>query len=328
MASVAMAPTPSERNESLVTASAAQRLTLQVQGASALQSSGDSRIFGLGVVVLFTAVFLYLFRRWRNATKTSMMNRPSSTGATPSATDGSGGISRNNNHINARLEEGNSYPLTPVPLRRKRHDSNVDDIRGVEMIRMPTLRGIDDTEPCMLQRRQISHLCTLLPSTMQLSDWVLLYMSARDGYSLETFYRHCEQQGPTLVIVSDTSGALFGAFHSTSWRRPTGGDEYYGTGECFVFRQSGGSGDGGMGARDGVDSVWQKYAWTGVTDEFVMSGHDVIAFGGGGKFALTLDSNFRQGSSETSPTFGNPGLASSTMFTVASVEVWAFQASW
>jgi hypothetical protein len=324
---------------SSLAAAATPRLALQMQGAGMVQPSVDNRIFGWGVVVLFTGVFLYLFRRWRGTT-TSTRNGPSSSSFTAAAaaatttTTTTGGGSRNNNNnsnssssSNARLEEGNAHPLTSSPLRRKRHDSNVDDMQGVEMIRMPSLRGIDDTEPCMLQRRQISHLCTLLPTTMQLSDWVLLYTSARDGYSLETFYQRCEQQGPTLVIVSDTSGALFGAFHSTSWRRPTGGDEYYGTGECFVFRQSDTNG-GGAGISDGDNSVWQKYAWTGVTDEFVMSGHDVIAFGGGGKFALTLDSNFRQGSSETSPTFGNPSLASSTMFTVASVEVWAFQASW
>ena len=302
------------------------RLVARAHGSVGLEPSGDRQIFGWATILLLTGVFLYVFRKWRSRCGGSSNGANDRLSAASSlslsaAESGYGG---------SRFEEG-ARDRAPSPLRRKRHDSNAN-IGSVEMVRIPILRGIDDTDPCMLQRRQISRLCALLPPATQLCEWVLLYASARDGYSLETFYQLCEQQGPTILIVSDTSGVLFGAYHSTSWRRPTGADEYYGTGECFVFRESKAGGNGAArsdSVHTAVDnSVWQKYGWTGNTDEFVFSGHDIIGFGGGGKFALTLDSNFRQGSSEASPTFGNPSLASSTMFTVASVEVWSFQTSW
>lgn len=284
-----------------------------------LDRSLDLQLYEWFIMCLFTIVFLLYCRRCHT----------SRCGAKAPKDDGS-------KASNAILSSSSSRPFEMVagssPVRRKRHDSNASVNCDIEMIRMPSLRGIDDTEPCMLQRRQISHLCKLLPSTTQLCDWRLLYTSSRDGYSLETFYRLCERRGPTLMIVSDTCGALFGGYNSMSWRRPTGGDDYFGTGECFVFREYGPS--SANSARENnddatlQDNIWSKYGWTGVTDEFVLAGHKVIAFGGGGKFAFSLGSNFREGSSDQSPTYENACLASSTMFTVAAVEVWSFETSW
>jgi len=41
------------------------------------------------------------------------------------------------------------------------------------------------------------------------------------------------QEGPSLLLIQDHEGHVFGGFASTGWRQ---GDRYYGTGESFVFR--------------------------------------------------------------------------------------------
>ncbi len=200
---------------------------------------------------------------------------------------------------------------------RKRKDSG---LREVEMVAaadllgpMPTLRGIADDTPCVLNQRQTRRLRRALPASLSLCDWNLLYAASRDGYSLETFYERAVGKGPTLLILADDRGHLLGGFSSTSWERPTGTGRFTGTGESFVFT---------------VAPKFATYAWTGKNSEFVLSRADMIAFGGGGNFALTLDARLEFGSSDASETYGNPPLASGTRFKATNCELWSFETAW
>ena len=200
---------------------------------------------------------------------------------------------------------------------RKRKDSG---LREVEMVTaadslgpMPTLRGIADDTPCVLNQHQTRRLRSALPTSLSLCDWNLLYAASRDGYSLETFYERAVGKGPTLLIVADDRGHLLGGFSSASWERPTGNGRFTGTGESFVFT---------------VSPKFATYAWTGKNSEFVLSRADMIAFGGGGNFALTLDARLELGSSDASETYGNPCLASGTRFKATNCELWSFKTAW
>ena len=70
--------------------------------------------------------------------------------------------------------------------------------------------------------------------------------------------------------------------------------------------------------------VTGKYGWTKDNHHFVLASHDSLAFGGGGAFALYLDSSLEFGSSHPSPTFGSQCLAGASEFKVIKVEVWGF----
>ena len=61
--------------------------------------------------------------------------------------------------------------------------------------------------------------------------------------------------------------------------------------------------------------------------DVVLVSDTMLAFGGGGKFALWLDSSFEHGTSEPSSTFDNVCLASEEQFKPVSVELWGFTSS-
>ncbi len=83
---------------------------------------------------------------------------------------------------------------------------------------------------------------------------------------------------------------------------------YYGTGESFVMQ---------------IHPRFHVFRSTHANNLFVLPHTDFIAFGGGGSFALYLDSMLERGTSGHSDSFGNDVLASSPSFKCIAVEVWA-----
>ncbi|XP_052790049.1 interferon-induced protein 44-like isoform X1 [Mya arenaria] len=59
----------------------------------------------------------------------------------------------------------------------------------------------------------------------QLEDWIgqgpktfrLLYAITRDGCSAQTFHTKCDKQGPTVTVLYNPSGSVFGGYTSTDW---------------------------------------------------------------------------------------------------------------
>jgi hypothetical protein len=72
-----------------------------------------------------------------------------------------------------------------------------------------------------------------LPPLHQGNPWLLLYSTARDGISLATMMRRADKVAPSLLLVKDTGGAVFGAYVTEPWRFAP---RFYGTGESFVFQ--------------------------------------------------------------------------------------------
>jgi hypothetical protein len=50
----------------------------------------------------------------------------------------------------------------------------------------------------------------------------LLYCGSQHGFSAQDFHRHCDHQGPTLVLVRSLSGGLFGGFTPLDWDSKSG----------------------------------------------------------------------------------------------------------
>ncbi len=59
-------------------------------------------------------------------------------------------------------------------------------------------------------------------------QWQVLYRATRDGGTAEDFHRLCDRQGPTLTLIRDTRGCVFGGYTSAEWGVyiPTSTDVY------------------------------------------------------------------------------------------------------
>ena len=59
----------------------------------------------------------------------------------------------------------------------------------------------------------------------QLKDWIgtgpkqfsLLYAITRDGCGPAQFHKMCDNQGPTVTVIYNTQGSVFGAYTSIAW---------------------------------------------------------------------------------------------------------------
>ncbi|KAJ4805659.1 Oxidation resistance protein 1 [Rhynchospora pubera] len=149
-----------------------------------------------------------------------------------------------------------------------------------------------------------------LPSTIKGSHWVLLYSTWKHGISLRTLLRRsADLPGPSLLIVGDSKGAIFGGLLDCPLK-PTPRRKYQGTSQTFVYT-----------TRYGIPRLFRP---TGENRYFYLCLNDALAFGGGGNFALCLDEDLLHGSSGPSETFGNECLAHDTEFELKNLELWGF----
>lgn len=62
----------------------------------------------------------------------------------------------------------------------------------------------------------------------------LLYRASRDGFSHTTFRKKCSNRGPTLTIINDANGRVFGGFVDASWSANDDNTEIN-SNKAFVF---------------------------------------------------------------------------------------------
>uniref|UniRef100_A0A7S3LLX4 Oxidation resistance protein 1 n=1 Tax=Aplanochytrium stocchinoi TaxID=215587 RepID=A0A7S3LLX4_9STRA len=162
----------------------------------------------------------------------------------------------------------------------------------------------------ILSQKCMMDILPHMPARCACKDWTLTYASELHGYSLYASYRACKEvSGPCLLAIMDTNQYVFGVFCSEPLQ--LSGGQYYGNGETFLVR---------------FLPKFSVYKWTGKNSLFMIGTNEMIAFGGGGKFALWLDSGFERGTSERgSQTFDSPCLASAENFKCVAVELWSFK---
>ncbi|KAK7279189.1 hypothetical protein RJT34_24235 [Clitoria ternatea] len=150
-----------------------------------------------------------------------------------------------------------------------------------------------------------------LPNIVKGCQRVLLYSTLKHGISLCTLLRNSAKlSGPGLLIVGDMQGAVFGGLLDCPLK-PTAKRKYQGTNETFVFTT--------------IYGQPRLFRPTGVNRYYYLCMNDMIAFGGGGSFALCLDGDLLTGTSGPSDTFGNMCLAHSPEFELKNVEFWGFR---
>ncbi|XP_024535996.1 TLD domain-containing protein 2 isoform X1 [Selaginella moellendorffii] len=164
-------------------------------------------------------------------------------------------------------------------------------------------------ESSLLSDKFRSVLYPSLPTIVQGRTWVLLYSTARDGISLHTLYRKSVLlPGPCLLVAGDRKGAVFGGLLLAPFK-PTR-NKYQGTNQTFVFTN--------------VSGPAKVFRPTGRNRYYFLCTNDALAIGGGGHFALYLDSDLLTGSSGACETFGSECLAHAEDFDLKDVELWGF----
>ncbi|XP_004504071.1 uncharacterized protein [Cicer arietinum] len=196
-----------------------------------------------------------------------------------------------------------------------------NDGHGVEMKRIQPLKDVSGVplvdhlpeieEPSMLISNSLRNaVYNSLPTLIHGRKWLMLYSTWRHGISLSTLYRRSMLfPGPSLLVVGDRKGAVFGGLVEAPLR-PSNKRKYQGTNSTFVFTN--------------ISGQPVVYRPTGVNRYFTLCTTDSLAVGGGGHFALYLDGDLLNGSSSVSETYDNPCLAHSQEFQVKEVELWGF----
>lgn len=149
------------------------------------------------------------------------------------------------------------------------------------------------------------------PLQKESSSWTLLYSMDQHGISLNTLYQNAANRGPALLVIKESSGRLFGGFVTEPFEPRNG---FYGTGQCFLWRQE---------SENNTVKVWHA---TGVNEYLIHAELDFIAMGGGdGVFGLWLDGELYNGYSAPCPTFKNDTLSPTPEFFCIGLELWSFK---
>ncbi|PIO27995.1 hypothetical protein AB205_0179200 [Aquarana catesbeiana] len=166
----------------------------------------------------------------------------------------------------------------------------------------------------LLDFPSVMFLNSHLPSEMQ-QRWRLLFSTQIHGESFSQLCGHLVDQGPSLLVLRDSDGFIFGGFASQSWEvKP----QFKGDSRCFLFT---------------VSPHLDIYTYTGYNDHYMYLNHGQQTMpnglGMGGQheyFGLWIDSNFGKGHSKAKPrctTYNSPQLSAKEDFTIDTLEVWA-----
>ncbi|EEY69393.1 uncharacterized protein PITG_05622 [Phytophthora infestans T30-4] len=143
-----------------------------------------------------------------------------------------------------------------------------------------------------------------------------LYTSAQDGLSFNRLSYHIlGYSGPTLTIIRDTQGAVFGMFCDTEWKESS---RYYGGNGCFLFRLA-------------PEIAIYRVSASGANENYMYLNSKGFALprglGMGGstdKFRLFLSEDLDENSYTTAKCLSfEPGrLSSGEQFVIDAMEVW------
>ncbi|XP_059849152.1 MTOR-associated protein MEAK7 isoform X2 [Hypanus sabinus] len=152
-----------------------------------------------------------------------------------------------------------------------------------------------------------------LPSRNQ-RQWKLLFSSQAHGESFSRLSTQILHKGPTLLVVKDSLGYVFGGFASCSWELKP---QFQGDSRCFLFT---------LNPKLGIYSCTgynEHYMYLNVGQQTMPNG-----LGMGGQhnyFGLWIDSNYGKGHSKAKPrctTYNSPQLSAEEHFTIDTLEVW------
>lgn len=117
------------------------------------------------------------------------------------------------------------------------HTSYEDEEHTEKEIRdrslIPICKGLDliPSYPSILDLNQIVFMNSNLPQEYQ-NDWRFLFSSEIHGESFSTLIGRIIDQGPTILVLEDKNGYIFGGFAPENW---TLNPKFYGNDSSFLF---------------------------------------------------------------------------------------------
>lgn len=151
-------------------------------------------------------------------------------------------------------------------------------------------------------------------SPHELEEWKLLYHSAMNGLSFNTFLGSISNdEGSAVLIIKDKEGHIYGGYASQPWERH---GDFYGDMKSFLFQLYPKL---AIYRPTGANSNLQWCA-ANFSSESIPNG---IGFGGRvNHFGLFLSASFDKGHTFTNTTFGNPCLSKTSQIYPEVIECW------
>eukprot|EP01112_Ceratiomyxa_fruticulosa_P011991 TRINITY_DN3301_c0_g3_i1.p1 TRINITY_DN3301_c0_g3~~TRINITY_DN3301_c0_g3_i1.p1 ORF type:complete len:275 (+),score=45.50 TRINITY_DN3301_c0_g3_i1:493-1317(+) len=185
---------------------------------------------------------------------------------------------------------------------------------------LPTLDNscAPDYNSLFLHETNLRFLAKSLPGKDYREAWTLLYASKKHGQSFNRFMTHTTGAGPTLIIIRDDGGHVFGGFASETWKDAY--PKFYGNSSSFVFQ---------------IHPETKIYHPTGINQNFQYLNHDTKTLyngvGQGGAidfFCWGIGEDFEAGQTRGTPntTFGCHPLGHASEWRLDCMEVWEVKA--
>lgn len=118
----------------------------------------------------------------------------------------------------------------------------------------------------------------------------------------------CLNRGEVVFLIEDFHGHIFGGYTACDIDMR---DDYYGTGESFLFKVS----------KDGVSI----YGSTLANSLYIFCDGNGLGFGSDPHFGLFIDQCLTKGSSHACKTYSNDVLTTESHFGIHRFEVWGFK---
>nr|XP_043610193.1 MTOR-associated protein MEAK7 isoform X2 [Erigeron canadensis] len=170
-----------------------------------------------------------------------------------------------------------------------------------------------DSSMLLLKEEYAWHIGGAL-SHQELDEWKLMYHSAFNGLSFNTFLGNISNaEGPTVLIIKDKEGYIYGGYASQPWERHA---DFYGDMKTFLFQlYPTASIYRPTGANNNI-----QWCAVNFSSDSIPNG---IGFGGRtSHFNLFISSNFDNGHTFTGPTFNNPCLSKNNHIYPEVIECW------
>lgn len=152
-----------------------------------------------------------------------------------------------------------------------------------------------------------------LPKDLQ-TEWRLVFSNNVYGDSFTQLVSHILNKGPSLLIIKDKTGHVFGGYASEKWQLNS---KFFGTADSFLFT---------LAPQYGIyttTSYNSNYMYLNQGQQTLPNG-----LGMGGQFdyfGLWIDQSFNYGHSKAQPrctTYASPQLSGTVEFEVVALEVW------
>jgi hypothetical protein len=182
-----------------------------------------------------------------------------------------------------------------------------------------------------------------LPYVVQHDNFWLKFSSQQDGMSLRSLLHKSRGSARTIVAIETMDGNVLGSFTSSPWREQ--GQQYYGSGEAFLWRLEQPVHGGSTTTKSVQDQAKLEgevafFEWSGENrnvQRLVNANSDLIIGGGGPDndeddvaveddslfgSGLVLAPDLTRGHTHSCLTFGSPALIHGEEFEIANIEVW------